>query len=143
MRTYVLGRSRFADIVLADPSVAPRHAELSVTRDGRGYVVDAGAAGGSFQRLAEGGGWTALRQGFVGRGTILRFGAFEIPAQTLIELARGRPPGEPGRLWSGEGSEGSGGSGGAAGSGTGGDGRRPRGRVERDPVTGEIVGRPL
>lgn len=148
MRTYVIGRSRFADIVFADPSVAPRHAELTLTDDGRGYLVDAGADMGSAARPAAGASFVPWRQGFLTPGAVLRFGRTEIAVEALIAMARGRPQGEPGRIWQGEGpgetgSGAGGGSGSPGGPGGGGHDTRPRGRVERDPMTGEIIGRPL
>ena len=40
MRTFVIGRSPDADIVLADVSVARQHAELVITDDGRFHLND-------------------------------------------------------------------------------------------------------
>ena len=39
LKTYVIGRSALADIVLADESVAPRHAEVVVTEDGHYFAT--------------------------------------------------------------------------------------------------------
>ena len=40
MRTLVIGRSPSADVVIADASLAPHHAELVITDDGRLYLTD-------------------------------------------------------------------------------------------------------
>jgi two-component system sensor histidine kinase UhpB len=40
MKTYLVGRSPYADIVIADPSVAEQHAEIVVTDDGRGFATE-------------------------------------------------------------------------------------------------------
>ena len=49
-KTFVIGRSSFADIVIPDESVAPRHAEVVITADGRYYVTDCASTGGTFER---------------------------------------------------------------------------------------------
>ena len=40
VRTLVIGRSPSADVVIADASLAPHHAELVITDDGRLYLTD-------------------------------------------------------------------------------------------------------
>ena len=131
MRTYVLGRSPHADIVLADPSVARRHAELVVTDDGRMFLTDCGSDNGSW--FADGidhGGeappdWLPLRQSFVAPGQALRLGECHCNARQLLELA---------------GAEASGNHGGEFGPRNE-LAEMPRGAVERDPHTGEIIRR--
>ena len=134
MKTYVIGRSAFADIVLPDTSVAPRHAELVRTRDGRFYLTDCCSEGGTWRRDPDGAGdgdWQPLRQAFVDLEETLRFGE---QVSRLSDLLADRlevplPEGvaaDAGGNWPG---------GGAASSSK----PRPRGRVERDPLSGEIV----
>ncbi|MCG8361574.1 MAG: FHA domain-containing protein [Kiloniellales bacterium] len=131
MRSYVIGRSPYADIVLADGSVAGRHAEVVVTDDNRFYVTDCGSKGGTWQRRAATGDdeaeqWDDLRQAFVGPDALLRFGNHRCTLRGLLgqmSLAGGN--GEPGR-WRPDTPRESG-------------AEKPRGRVERDPVTGEVV----
>ena len=128
MRSYVIGRSPYADIVLPDTSVARRHAELVVTDDGRFYLTDCATETGTWRRIpvAEGGeSWERLRQAFVTAEEPLRFGEQRATLSALV----GRPDPQ----------------------GAAPDGRwrwdgppepapdKPRGRVERDPLTGEIV----
>lgn len=129
MRTLVVGRNPFADVVLADGSVAAHHAELVLTDDGRLHLTDCAGGTGSFRR-GEDGGWTAIRQAFIGIDEPLRLGDHVCTARDLLRGAREPlPTGAVGENRRAE-------------PGDGGSGRvRPRGRVERDPRTGEIVHR--
>lgn len=150
MRSYVIGRSPYADIVLPDPSVARRHAELVATDDGRFYLTDCATETGSWRRAADDAAagapdttgaeprWERLRQAFVSPEEPLRFGEHQATLSALLGLAGARESGGAGRWrWeAGWGTEAE--SAGAAGA-AGGDAARPRRRVERDPVTGEIV----
>ncbi len=133
MRTLVIGRSTYADIVLADESVAPHHAELVVTDDGRFFLTDCASATGTWRRggsSADDVGWTPVRQTFVRPGEPLRLGKHGCTAADLAGVARlERPSTRPAFADEGPFQAGTGGS------------ERPRGRVERNPVTGEIVRR--
>ena len=130
MRTFVIGRSPDADIVLADASVGRQHAELVITDDGRFHLTDCGGGDGTWRAVAVRAGqevWERTRQSFVAAGQPLRFGSIRVTVQEL--LARREPsPREhviavP--------------AGGCAGETDPG----LRGPVERDPRTGEIVRR--
>ncbi len=132
MRTFVIGRSPDADIVLADASVGHQHAELVITDDGRFHLTDCGGGDGTWRAVAVRDGqevWERTRQSFVAAGQPLRFGRYRATVQDL--LAR-RPSGP--RAHGAAGS-----SGGAGGAGATEPGLR--GPVERDPRTGEIVRR--
>ena len=96
MRSYVIGRSPHADIVLPDPSVARRHAELVATDDGRVHLTDCDSEGGTWRRLGAGAGagagdgtprWERLRQAFLDAGAALRFGEHETTARSLLAIA--------------------------------------------------------
>lgn len=138
----MIGRSSFADVVLADGSVASHHAELVVTDDGRFYLTDCGTATGTWRRVAGAAGsseaadprtsgsqtpplWEPVRQAFVGGEERLRLGEYGCTVRDLLGLASERP--QPGGERFGPGSP-------AAA-----ERWRLRGRVERDPRTGEIV----
>ncbi len=134
MKTYVIGRSALADIVLADESVAPRHAEVVVTDDGRYFVTDCATASGTWRRIAapESGDavspplWEPLRQAFVLGDEPLRLGEHLCTLKELLRMsdeAANAPGVQPG-LPIATGAE---------------PGHRVRGRVERDAKTGEIV----
>ena len=88
MRTLVIGRSPFADILLVDATVAPHHAELVVTDDGRFYLTDRASPGGTWRRAASGDDWIPLRQDFVRADEPLRFGGHVAVAADLVRMAR-------------------------------------------------------
>jgi hypothetical protein len=133
LKTLVIGRSPFADVVLADASVASHHAELVVTDDGRLHLTDCAGGTGTWRRDAtEGagdGGWIAVRQAFVDPEEPLRLGDHPCTARDLLRMAR-EPVAVHGAPVQAR-----------PESGGGGRTMRPRGRVERDPRTGEIIHR--
>jgi hypothetical protein len=98
---------------------------LVITADGRHHLTDRATTGGSWSRGGDGA-WAPLRQAFVAADEPLRLGEHECTAAGLAAAAR------PDRDDAARGP--------APGVG-GGERPRPRGRVERDPVTGEIVRR--
>jgi hypothetical protein len=127
LRTLVIGRSPSADVVIADASVAPHHAELVITDDGRLYLTDCATDSGTWT-MSDGqsaSGWQPVRQGFVRPDQPLRLGDHECTAGDLLRSSRGAPA---------DASAGGGASDRAAH-------RRLRGPVVRDPATGEIVRR--
>lgn len=124
----MIGRSPSADVVIADASVAPHHAELVVTADGRLHLTDCATAGGTWRRSEDGAGaprWHAVRQAFVRPDELLRLGDYQCTAGDLVRWSRGAPA---------EGANDPGGWDAALP-------RRVRGPVARDPATGEIVRR--
>ena len=136
-RSFVIGRSPYADVVLADTSVARRHAELVATSDGRFHLTDCAGKTGTW-RWADGradGKWEQIRQAVVTADEPIRLGQHACTIQSLL--------GE--QLAAAEG----GGSGGGTGKGRWRHEGLPeapdprRGRVERDPETGEIVAKRL
>jgi hypothetical protein len=135
LRTLVVGRSPFADVVMADPSIATHHAEIVVTDDGRLYLTDCASENGTW-RLDRGSGdapggeqhWRPVRQAFVAEDEPLKLGEHRCTAGQLVRAAREGGPREgqsvalqQERLER--------------------DRPRLRGRVERDAATGEIVRR--
>ncbi len=140
MRTLVIGRSPDADIVLADPTVARRHAELVVTDDGRLHLSDCGGDGGTWRAVAKRDGaevWERTRQSFVGARQPLRFGAYRATAEELLAT---HAPGQwsAGQWTPGQAASATAGAAAPAGSAAG---DSLGGPVERDPRTGEIVRR--
>ena len=124
MRTYLIGRSPYADIVIADPSVAEHHAEIVVANDGRLFITDCGTGAGTWRLATDGGrsAWMAIRQAFVGRDDALRLGDHECRVSEILSpvepqsRAEATGPVRP-------------------------DAARLGGRLRRDPTTGEIVRR--
>lgn len=132
-RTLVVGRSPFADVVIADPSVAPHHAEIVVTSEGRLHLTDCATPGGTWhlgrgEQGEDSSEWRPVRQAFVHEDEPLRLGEYRCLAGQLVRSSR--HDGAP--VWTSE----------APGQEPGGGKRRALGgRVERDAVTGEIVRR--
>jgi len=134
LKTYVIGRSALADIVLADESVAPRHAEVVATEDGQFFVTDCATASGTWRRVAapESGDteapplWEPLRQAFVLGDEPLRLGEHLCTLKELLRMAAegATVPGVQSALPAAT---------------VGETVPRVRGRVERDAKTGEIV----
>lgn len=133
-RTLVIGRSPFADVVVAETTVAAHHLELVIADDGRLHVTDCATASGTWCHRPAGDGsageWTRLRQAFVTPETQLGLGDYRCTVADLLTRARYRPLAfEAGNALA----EGSRPAGRPA--------EPPRGRVERDAATGEIVRR--
>ena len=128
MRTLVIGRSPSADVVIADVSVAPHHAELVITDDGRLHLTDCVTEGGTWRRNqgeGEEATWHPVRQAFVDPDDALRFGDHRCSAGDLVRRSN--------RVFSESATDGGGWTGAAR--------ARVRGPVVRDPATGEIVRR--
>lgn len=143
-RTLVIGRSPFADVVVADASVAPHHLELVIADNGRVHATDCATQGGTWQLPSPSGhgstntattgaaaeGWVRVRQTFVTPQTPLRLGEYCCTVGELLARARkGPPPAATGEAV------------GEARLSPARGGLVPRGRVERDAATGEIVRR--
>jgi hypothetical protein len=113
-------------VVIADASVAPHHAELVLTDDGRLHLTDCATAGGTWRQGEGGDGapWHPVRQAFVAPDEPLRLGDHRCTAKELLRAGRGAASeAAGGGAWEGP----------ARG--------RVRGPVVRDPATGEIVRR--
>jgi hypothetical protein len=127
LRTLVIGRSPSADVVIADASVAPHHAELVITDDGRLYLTDCATVSGTWRQhdAAEGAArWQPVRQAFVRPEEPLRLGDHRCTAHDLLRRGGASTAALGGAsAWDGPGPT------------------RVRGPVVRDPTTGEIVRR--
>ena len=84
-RIIRIGRSRNADVVIADPSVSRAHAELIATDDGRFYLTDCGSTYGT--QIEKEGAWTPVRQEFVEADARLLLGSYETCASDLVRSA--------------------------------------------------------
>jgi pSer/pThr/pTyr-binding forkhead associated (FHA) protein len=126
MKAYTIGRGQKADIVIADASVSRIHAELVSTDDGRLYLTDCGSKYGTFiQRDSE---WKKIRQVYVRPRDPVKLGEYETSAAQLLDMlpedkrhpkitiVEGDVEASP-------------------------KSDLPRGPVERDPETGEIIRR--
>jgi predicted component of type VI protein secretion system len=134
MKLFLVGRSAHADVVIADETVSPYHAEIVVSDGGRCFVTDRNSTKGTFHRVSAEQPWAPLRQGFVGRSEQLRLGDYVCKIGDLLaSVAQTALPNETSAPGPTRGS-------GAAAAGS--KGLAP-GAVERDPITGEIVRRRL
>lgn len=125
MRTYVIGRSQNADIVIASATVAARHAELVVCDSQRLHLTDCGSANGTWRRSASPGeGWEKVRQEFIAMDETVRFGDYVCSVSSLLQLANGGEPQDGASPPKGRPEP---------------ESQHLRGRVERDPNTGEVV----
>ena len=84
-RTLTIGRRRDADIRLADRSVSRVHAEVTMTGDGRYFLIDCGSLRGTWTRTGNGE-WVRHRQGYVEAASRVRLGRFETQLKELAPL---------------------------------------------------------
>ena len=82
MKAYMIGRSPKVDIVVSDATVSRRHAELLFTDNGQYYLNDCGSKNGT--RVRQHGRWTRIKQTFVTRDQPLRLGEYETTVRRLI-----------------------------------------------------------
>lgn len=124
---YTIGRQD-ADIVIDDPGVSKRHAELVRTGDGRFYLTDCASTSGT--HVYRGGRWRTITQDFVEPQEKVAFGRRTFTPVELMGMLRSGEAGAvagAGPPW--------------MGSARGPDpkDKLPSGQVKRDPVTGDIV----
>jgi FHA domain len=87
MKIVIIGR-KGADIVIDDDSISRHHAELTVTGNGKYYLVDCGSSNGTEVNTATG--WKPIKQEFVREEDEVRFaGRHRMTVRELI--ARNRP----------------------------------------------------
>lgn len=85
MRRLTIGRSQQNDIVIEDPSVSRRHAELRELGGGWYKLVDLGSTHGT--HVEKGGVWDALTVAEVTRGHRVRFGSYTRSVDSLLDAA--------------------------------------------------------
>lgn len=94
MRTFVIGRSRRADIQLSDPSVSRIHAELVVIEGKQMMTLtDKGSTGGLWLYAQER--WQRIAQESVIEQDWIRFGKFETSVATLLSMVTQHSPSSP------------------------------------------------
>ena len=87
-RTLTIGRRRDADIRLTDRSVSRVHAEVTMTGDGRYFLIDCGSLRGTWTKAGSGE-WVRHRQGYVEAVSRVRFGRCETRLGKLAPQAPG------------------------------------------------------
>ncbi len=145
MRTFIIGRSRYSDIVLIDQSISPRHAELVITDDGRHHLTDCWSDLGlwriridqtTFKEINNGslsthGNWQRFRQAFVHPNEPVRIGNYDCTTTSLLsQIVESVGLDQWDGRW-------------RAHAAPRDNTALVRGAVERDPVTGEIIRRRL
>ena len=88
-RTYLVGRANSTipcDIAIpaSESSVSRKHLELTVTADGRYYVVH--VHNRNKTKAYRGGQWVGITQDFVEADTPLRLGAYETTVRQLLAM---------------------------------------------------------
>ncbi len=78
----MVGRSRNADLRVADATVSRLHAELTLTEDGRCYLTDRRSRRGTM--VSRDGSWIEHRAGFVDLNAAVRFGDCETDLASLL-----------------------------------------------------------
>ncbi len=86
MKTYFVGRSKKADIILsnADSSVSSLHLELVELVGGKYYVVDRKSSNGTFQQQNRQ--WMAIQQTYVSIDEPLLLGKYQTSVRELLAL---------------------------------------------------------
>jgi len=90
--TFRIGRAKDADVHIDHAEVSRRQIELTITGDGRYYLVDCAGACTTF--VDAGGGWTRWTQGYVPAEARLRFGERRLRLRDLLAACpmSARPP---------------------------------------------------
>jgi RsiW-degrading membrane proteinase PrsW (M82 family) len=94
--TFTVGRDASADLVIGDPSISRRHAEIVLLDDARLFVRDLGAANGTV--LVRGGAHTRLAREVISRGDEVQFGDVTLTFDALRDMLfekLGRAPAAP------------------------------------------------
>lgn len=90
LRTFVLGRDKACDVVLADETVSRKHAELTFLEDGQMFLTDRRSKFGT--EIAGPARKKKVNQEFVTLAEVVRFGEMEVPVADLVESIRKRFP---------------------------------------------------
>jgi hypothetical protein len=83
MKILTIGR-KGANVVIDDDSVSRQHAELTITKDGKFYLVDCGSSNGT--EVRSGNDWKSIKQEFVREEDELRFaGRHRMTVRELVQ----------------------------------------------------------
>jgi hypothetical protein len=81
-RTFSVGRSDAADLRMSEPEISRRQVELTLTAEGRVFIVDcASSCGTSLWRDDQ---WTPLVQGYVNEDDSIAFGTHKFRVKDLL-----------------------------------------------------------
>jgi len=92
MKTYIIGRSQNADIVItnAEHSVSAFHLELTEDIDGKYYVVDRKSTNGTYRKY--GGRWLSIQQTYVSLNDRLLLGKYQVTIRQLLAMRMEQVP---------------------------------------------------
>lgn len=81
-KTFILGRSSTADMVLDEQSVSRKHMEVTISDRDRFFCIDCASSHGSY--VWRGGEWQRLTQGFVTPDEIILLGKKKVHFADVI-----------------------------------------------------------
>ncbi len=86
MKTYLIGRSHKANIVIkdADRSVSGIHLELTEDADGKFYIIDCNSTNGTYRK--RGGRWIAIQQTYVNQDEQILLGKYITTVRELLSM---------------------------------------------------------
>ena len=82
MKTYTIGRNEKSDVPINGPTVSRKHAELTITRDGKYYLIDCSSASGTFVAGQEE--WEKITQSFVAIDDAVLLGRHQVSMSEII-----------------------------------------------------------
>ena len=90
-QAFSIGRAPECDVVIADPSVSRKHAELLVLDDGALFLVDCQSTGGT--KVTQRGVTREIRQEVVDADATVQFGEVSMPIGFLLDALRAKHAG--------------------------------------------------
>ena len=119
MKTYIIGREKDCDIFIDASTVSRQHAEITVTRSGKYFLIDRASSSGTFVSGVED--WEEITQSFVELSDTILFGRHQLAMSEIVNVI------ETGNVILDEDVQ------------TLPDNDLPSGKVRRDPETGEPI----
>lgn len=92
IKTYIIGRSKQADIIIdqTEISVSNLHLELTIDRKGKYYITDRKSTNGSYRK--NGGRWIPIQQSYVNLNDRLLLGKYLTSVEHLLSMLPQKKP---------------------------------------------------